>query len=198
MRVIARVAIGTICKVVGQRDIRYRWLAHFLLGSGQDMELPTEVVQESLTREDAVQFAGEPFKFDSAHRLFWLVGTMTFHLDQVEGGVHVVGVDRYDWHPNRFLCPECGAWGYDIIDGVCDYCGTDATGDWWWSPTSLPGWVAKALRAIWPACRPYVEVGECGRLAVSNGFWPWLGGTEFDSVLDVPLGILPSWRDDGR
>jgi len=33
---------------------------------------------------------------------------------------------------------------------------------------------------------------------VSNGFWPWLGGTEFDSVLDVPLGILPSWRDDGR
>jgi len=195
MRTIVRLTIGLICRLVGLRNVRYRWLAHYLIGNGSPLRIPTKVVQAALWREEAMEYQGEPYKFDSSADLFWLVGTMTFEVVDTPAGCRVVGIDCYDWHPNRFSCPRCGAWGYDIEGGVCQWCGAEAVEDWWWTTTPLPGWVASVLRAAWPACRPYVEIGDTGRLAVSNGFWPWIGGREFCSVLDVPLGVLPSWRD---
>ena len=187
MKAIVRVLVGLLCRVIGMWDIRYRWLSHYLVGDGSSLIIPNGVVAESLDRETAEYWAGEPYKFDSARRLFWLVGTMTWEI--VES--RVVGTDRYDWHQNRLFCPVCGGW--DIEDGECVWCEVRAVRDWWWSPTPFPGIIARVLRAVWPACREYVAVGDNGRLAVSNGFWPFLGGREFDSLVDVPMECLPEY-----
>lgn len=192
MKTIVRYIIGIVCWLIGHRDIRYKWLSHYLIGNGRSLRVPAEVVDESINQYVATSCAGEAYRPDSSRRLFWLVGTFTWSITDAPGGKVMYGVDRYDWHANRFYCPNCGAWGYDIEDGYCQYCGAAAEPDWWWSPTLIPSIVAKTMRAIWPACRDYIDIGDMGTLAISNGFWPFIGGTEFDTIIIRRIGLLPA------
>ena len=110
------------------------------------------------------------------------MGTWTAYLVSTPNGEIVRGVDRYDWHPNK---PIDFAWQYgeeaeEIIPGFT----------WWWSASPFPGWAGGIIRMVWPACREFVDVGRYGETAVSNGFWPFLGGTEFDTVIEVSVALL--------
>jgi len=177
--------------VYGRFDIRARWLAHWLLGNGESWTIPEEIVREAIPPFHAqwyAEMAGEPVKFSGT--LFWLVGTATYEAEQDDRGITFRGADKYDWHPNRLVCLDCGAWGMDILfDGEEHYCGecgsSHIEGEWWWSPTALPGWVAKVVRFIWPEAREFIDVGDTGKTAISNGFWPFLGGTDFWSRFQV-------------
>jgi len=187
MKILARIVIGLICWMVGRRDVRYRWLAHFLLGSGSRMYVQGPELEEAIkdltwfSREELTE--GVQVRTDSDGNLFWIVGTWTAQLVSTSEGQEVVrGVDRYDWHPNK---PLDLAWEYgedaeEIVPGFT----------WWWSPTPLPGLVGKILRIVWPACREFIDVGRYGKTAVSNGFWPFLGGTEFDTVIEFSTELI--------
>lgn len=203
MRTLMRVLIGLAFWYIGRKDVRYSWLAHYLIGVGTsrwitDPELLKEASQEITWRyQDGGNDPafGVQVKTSSRGKLYYLVGTWSAQLLTLEDGRTVIyGVDRYDWHQSRFVCPACGRWGYDIQDGVCSSCDSHAVPGWWWTPTSIPGRIAVILRHLWPGCREYVDVGRDGFLAVSNGFWPWIGGTEFDTVLEFEWNYPP--KDD--
>ena len=199
---LLKAAVKLAVWLYGHYDIRARWLAHYLLGDGSPLHIPEWVVREAFQGYSPWYIAhrsGRPFKFYSQTTLFWLVGTMTYRTAPgANGGLRVYGVDRYDWHPNRLVCQECGAWGLDVTATECLVCGSSAVhGEWWWSPTAIPGLVARILRLVWPEARDYIAVGDTGHLAISNGFWPFLGGKEFESILDVELNVpYPEMDDD--
>ena len=189
---------GVVVKVAvwlyGRFDIRAKWLAHYLLGDGSPLVVPEDVVRASVPLYEAEYIAdnaiGRPYRFDSSGTLFWLVGTATPRGGWDEdGGLTIYGEDRYDWHPNRHVCRECGAWGSDVSPRHgCWACGAgpeSIRGEWWWSPTAIPGWVAKLIRWIWPDAQPYIDVGHTGKMAISNGLWPLLGGREFTTLFRI-------------
>jgi hypothetical protein len=190
MRFLARVLSGLVCWLIGRRDVRYRWLAHYLIGTGSRLYVQGQELEEAAracawyTRAELVQ--GVQIKTDSYGKLFWLVGTWTAQLVSGPDGEFVRGVDRYDWHPNK---PIDLAWKYgeeaeEVIPGFT----------WWWTRSPLPGWVAEAVRFLWPASREFIDVGSWGETAVSNGFWPFIGGTEFDTVIEFPTSLLHRFR----
>lgn len=201
MRHLARLAIGLVCWIVGRRDVRYRWLAHYLIGTGSRMWVTGPELEEAvgarcweLHSRGRLQ-RGVLIKTDPwGGKLFWLVGGWTAYLVSTPQGEVIRGVDRYDWHANK---PVNMAWDYedDVEEEEEEEVVPGFT--WWWSPTSIPGWIAQVVRVIWPATREYVDIGHTGKMAISNGLWPWLGGTEFDTVIEFPAHWLleEDWED---
>jgi hypothetical protein len=194
LKVAYRLTFGIISRTVGIWDERYRWLSHYLLGHCEPLHLPEQLITKELYKEDAIDLGKEgiPYTFYSRTKVFWIVGTMSFSLHTNERGrIELFGKDRYDWHRNRLVCSKCGCTlNQEMVDedGLSTCCGATIDKDWWWSPTSLPGWLAKLSWFIWPLTRYYLDIGKSGRLSISNGLWPLLArGREFDTIVAIEI-----------
>ena len=166
MKTIVRFIIGAILWLIGRKSLPHRWLAHYLVGDGSPMYVPQDIIvdAEAITFAEAMGYRGAPFA--PQEPLYWLVGTFTWNVHEVAGELYLVGVDRYDWHPN-------------------------GGGEWDSAPTGVNGrWVKAVVRIL--SKTPLGEFVEGDyELYISDRLWPRLGGREFDTVVSVPLSALP-------
>jgi hypothetical protein len=73
-----------------------RWLAHYLLGSGQDLALPQELGGD--IREACEGFSISDGGLITPPKPTWyMVGKMNVSIDRET----ISGVDRYDWHVDK-------------------------------------------------------------------------------------------------
>jgi hypothetical protein len=98
-------------KKVEKLAIPLVWLRHYLVGSGEPMNLPEEIAEEAWqsllegiaeggithsTRYKGRGFWGRP-------TMFYLVGGFSYRKvkRRRNGSIFISGVDVYDWHPNE-------------------------------------------------------------------------------------------------
>ena len=145
---------------VGTRSfprIAFKWLFHYLKGSGTTLQVPEWAVSEAMEGiaralyngantsgeygiHSSLDYPGRGFEKRPA--LFYLVGGFSFKMD--ETGV-ISGQDVYDWHPP----------------------GDD--NQWYTSP--MPLWVVRGLSAVFGTAYFLISGFPTGAPGISNRLW---------------------------
>jgi len=175
---VAAIITFTVMSIVRRRKgARYRWLRHYLLGSGKELVLKGWLedeahnhitwkwVEESKRNGFAPRMGAMPFSstewdglgFWGRSELFYLVGGLTYKVShQEDGDFRFFFEDVYDWHP--------------VIEG---------RDEWYCSPVAaMPASIWSLLKRIDPIISswfvhgemPYERV-EINTISISNKLW---------------------------
>ena len=173
---------------------RFKWLLHYLLGSGQDMgfpksQLPLQTLADGRWRGKFSISLDQGYRYNLFHSLhyngygfwgrpetFYMVGGMSFLIEFKGRSVHITGTDVYDWHPTS--------------DG--NYFGSPI-------PKKLL-FLHRAARKFWGDDYFPMEGYPMGGASVSNKLWHDLelvGAKPFTTIVDVTIDKY-EWRKHAR
>lgn len=179
---------------VSTKRERFKWLLHYLLGSGQDLGFPKKRLllrtiaqgrwrgKYSINRENGYRYNlfhslhYDGYGFWGRPESFYMVGGMSFLVEFKGRSVHITGKDVYDWHPT-------------------------SNGDYFGSPIPKKFMrFFRIARRIWGDEYFTLEGFPMGGPSVSNKLWEdmeLVGAKPFTTKVDITIDKY-EWRKHAR